>query len=295
MTTKQMDYCIELARTLNFSRAAENQFVSQPTLSYQIRLLEDEIGFAIFERSGKGASLTPAGAQFVGFLSGMREDLKRAIEQGQNFSAKYRDSISISLIVRQAIYFLPEAMRLFSASHPDVQIIPKFQYDNGMDDFLKNETDILFTLKEQTKQLPGVAVHDLFESHIYLIAQRDDPMAEKNLIRGEDLHGRTLMVGGGSPPALRTVQHRLIATGKIEYFNSADHDTTLTNVAAGRGICLAPGFLNDHSGQFAWIPFDCKESFSCVLCTHREDRRESLKSFLEILKRLYREAVAFPL
>ena len=295
MTTKQMDYCIELARTLNFSRAAENQFVSQPTLSYQIRLLEDEIGFAIFERSGKGASLTPAGAQFITFLTNMREDLKRAIEQGQNFSAKYRDSISISLIVRQAVYFLPEAMRLFAGSHPDVQIIPKFQYDNGMDDFLKNETDILFTLKEMTKQLPGVAVHDLFESHIYLIAQRDDPLAEKNLITAEDLHGRTLMVGGGSPNALRAVQHRLIATGKIEYFNSADHDTTLTNVAAGRGVCLAPGFLNDHSGQFAWIPFDCKESFSCVLCTHKEDKRESLKSFLELLKRLYREAVAFPL
>ena len=178
MTTKQMDYCIELARTLNFSRAAENQFVSQPTLSYQIRLLEDEVGFAIFERSGKGASLTPAGAQFVSFLANMREDLKRAIEQGQNFSAKYKDSISISLMVRQSVFFLPEAMRLFAQSHPDVQITPKFQYNDSMDDFLKNETDILFTLKEMTKQLPGVAVHDLFESHIYLIAQRDDPLAE---------------------------------------------------------------------------------------------------------------------
>ena len=75
MTTKQIDYCIELARTLNFSRAADNLFVSQPTFSYQIRLLEDEIGFTIFERSGKGASLTPAGAQFVSFLTGMRQDL----------------------------------------------------------------------------------------------------------------------------------------------------------------------------------------------------------------------------
>ncbi len=62
MTTKQIDYCIELARTLNFGRAAENLFVSQPTFSYQIRLLEEEIGFALFERSGKGAALTPAGA-----------------------------------------------------------------------------------------------------------------------------------------------------------------------------------------------------------------------------------------
>ena len=295
MTTKQIDYCIELAHTLNFSRAADNMFVSQPTFSYQIRLLEDEVGFAIFERSGKGASLTPAGAQFVSYLTGMRQDLKRAVEQGQNFSAKYRDSISICLMVRQALYFLPEAMRMFAESEPNVQITPLFQYENSMESFLQNEADIVFALKEQTKQVAGIQVHDLFESRIYLIANRDDPLAGKNFIREEDLYGRTLMVGGGSPQALKTVQHRLINSGKIDYFNSADHDTTLTNVAAGRGVCLAPGFLNDHSGQFAWIPFDCKESFSCVLCTHKEDQRESLKTFIDILKKLYSEAVAFPL
>ena len=295
MTTKQIDYCIEVAHTLNFSRAADNLFVSQPTFSYQIRLLEEEIGFTIFERTGKGAVLTPAGAQFVTFLTSMRQDLKRAIEQGQNFSAKYKDSISISLMVRPAVFFLPEAIRLFAEKSPEVQILPMFQYEGGVETFLRNEVDILFALKEQTRQIPGIHVHDLFESHIYLIAQRDDPLAAKNLITQEDLYGRTLMVGGGSPQALKAVQHRLIATGQIDYFNSADHDTTLTNVAAGRGVCLAPGFLNDHSGQFAWIPFDCRESFSCVLCTHRDDNRPSLKTFLNILMRLYAEAVAFPM
>ena len=259
MTTKQIDYCIELAHTMNFSRAAENMFVSQPTLTYQIKLLEEEVGFPIFERSGKGAALTPAGAQFVSFLAGMREDLKRAIEQGQNFSATYRDSISISLMVRQAVYFLPEAIRLFS------------------------------------EKIPGIAVHELFESRVYLIADRADPLAGKNTIQEENLYGRTLMVGGGSPPALKAVQHRLINSGKIRYFNSPDHDTTLTNVAAGRGICLAPGFLNDHSGQFAWIPYDCQETFSCVLCTHKADKRSSVSDFIDILSSLYREAVAFPL
>ena len=295
MTTKQIDYCIELAHTLNFSRAADNMFVSQPTFSYQIKLLEDEIGFAVFERSGKGAALTPAGAQFVSFLTGMRQDLKRAIEQGQNFSAKYRDSISICMMMRQAVFFLPEAMRVFSESEPNVQITPLFQYENSMGAFLRNETDVVFALKEQTSHVAGIQVHDLFESWIYLIADRNDPLAGKNLIREEDLYGRTLMVGGGSPQALKTVQHRLIGSGRIDYFNSADHDTTLTNVAAGRGVCLAPGFLNDHSGQFAWIPFDCRESFSCVLCTHKEDQRESLRAFLDILKKLYSEAIAFPL
>jgi len=164
-----------------------------------------------------------------------------------------------------------------------------------MELFLRNEVDVVFALREQTRQVAGIQVHDLFESRIYLITDRDDPLAKKDLIREEDLYGRTLMVGGGSPQALKTVQHRLIGSGKIRYFNSADHDTTLTNVAAGRGVCLAPGFLNDHSGQFAWIPFDCRERFSCVLCTHRDDNRPALKAFLEVLKGLYRDAVAFPL
>ncbi len=295
MTTKQIDYCIELAHTLNFSRAADNMFVSQPTFSYQIRLLEEEVGFQIFERSGKGASLTPAGAQFVSFLTGMRQDLKRAIEQGQNFSVQYQDSISICMMVRQAVTFLPEAMQLFADREPKVQITPMFQYENSMEQFLQNKADIVFALQEQTRQIPGIQVHDLFQSRIYLIARRDDPLAAKDLLKEEDLYGRTLMVGGGSPNALRAVQHRLISSGKIQYFNSADHDTTLTNVAAGRGVCLAPGFLNDHSGQFAWIPFDCPEHFSCVLCTHKEDQRPSLKAFISILQQLYRDAVAFPL
>lgn len=295
MNTKQIDYCIELAHTLNFSRAADNMFVSQPTFSYQIRLLEEEIGFSIFDRSGRGAALTPAGEQFISYLIHMREEMKRAIEQGQNFSSKYKDDISIGLMVRQAIYFLPEAIKLFADTNPKVQISPKFQYTGGLEVFLKNETDILFSLEEHIKQIPGILIHKLFTSRIYLITDKNDTLAGKNLIKESDLYGRTLMVGGGSPAALRSVQQRLINSNKIDYFNSPDHDTTLTNIASGRGVCLAPGFLNDHSNQFAWIPFDCKENFSCVLCTHKTDNRKSLNDFIDILMNLYKEAVAFPL
>ena len=198
-------------------------------------------------------------------------------------------------MVRQALYFLPEAMKLFAQGHPQVQITPLFQYEGGMDSFLRGKADLLFALKEETRQMAGVRVHPLFESRVYLIARRDDPLAERDLITEADLNGRTLMVGGGSPPALKAVQHRLMGSGKIDYFNSPDHDTTLTNVAAGRGICLAPGFLNDHSGQFAWIPFDCRETFSCVLCTHKADSRPALGEFIALLQGLYRDAVAFPL
>ena len=244
----------------------------------------------------------------------MREDMKRAIEQGQNFSARYADNITVSMMVRQAIYFLPEAIRTFEKEQPGVQVTPLFQYDNGVESFLKDESDVLFALTEQTKHIPGINVHKLFDSGIYLIADRNDPLAKKNIITDEDIYGRTLMVGGGSPNALRSVQQKLISSGKIEYFNSPDHDSTLVNVASGKGICnspdhdstlvnvasgkgicLAPGFLNDHSGQFAWIPYNCKKSFHCVLCTHKTDSRESLTEFINTLQKLYKDAVAFPL
>lgn len=73
----------------------------------------------------------------------------------------------------------------------------------------------------------------------------------------EDLAHRTLLVNGGSSQTLRQVQQRVVDTVPIQTLNSPTHDFTLIQVAAGRAICLSPGFLNDHSGQFSWIPFDC--------------------------------------
>ena len=61
----------------------------------------------------------------------MREDVKCAIEQGLNFSARYRDNLTVSMMVRQAICFLPKAIRTFEKEQPGVQVTPLFQYDNG--------------------------------------------------------------------------------------------------------------------------------------------------------------------
>ena len=115
----------------------------------------------------------------------------------------------------------------------------------------------------------------------------DDELSTKNIIHQEDLYGRTLMVGGGSPPALQRVQQRLIHTQKISYFNSADHDTTLTNVAAKKGICLSPDFFNEEVSGYKRIPFACPEKFKIVLCAHANDKRESLAYFIRLLQKLH--------
>lgn len=295
MTTKQIDYILELSQTLNFNRAAENLFISQSTLTYHIQDVEKEIGFFIFNRKGKRVSLTPAGTQFSITLRSIQDQLHAAIEQGQNFSSHYDEDIRICLMMRSALYFLPEIIREFSSTRPSILISPAFIYYGGVDHFLRGEYDIYFGYGNELKRVSEVKEHFLFESHIYLITKKEDPLAQKELIKAEDLKNRTLMIGGGSPAALRTVQQRIINTVDIQYFNSHDHETTLTNVASDRGICLAPGFLNDHTGEFAWTPFDCTETIPCYLYTHSGDQRKSIKELLQLTTGIYQKHEGFPL
>ena len=287
MDIRDFDFVLELAQTLNFNRAAENLHSSQPTLSYHIKAIEEELGFQIFIRSNKGALLTPAGFQFCITLRNIRDELKRAIEQAQNFSAKYLENITIGMSWRSAIYDLPQIMKKYSQLHPSVTVTPIFSYDRSIEQFLTGETDILFALEETVQRIPDIQIHPFYKSPIYLISQLDDPLAKKEKVTADDLTGRTLMVGGGSPAALRKVQHRVIQTVGVQYFNSANHDTTLTNVAAGLGICLAPGLLNDHNPDFAWTPFDCEETISCVLCTHKGDTREIVRGLVKLMQERY--------
>ncbi len=283
MTTKQIEYILELAKTLNFNHAAENLFVAQSTITYQIKAAEEEIGFQIFERSGKGATLTPAGFQFCLSLRNINQELKDAIEQGQNFARQYREDISIGLSVRTMIPCLPEAMVAFSKAYPDISITPKFGVEGRLDAFTSGSLDILFDREENVRRVPDIKIHPYYNSYFYLITKTDDPLAQKESIRPEDLVDRTLMVGGGSPPPLRALQDRIVHTYGVRHFNSQNHETTLTNVAAGRGVCISPGFLNDNSGEFAWTPVDCEEHLKCVLCTHAGEKRDSVKAFLRIL------------
>ena len=288
MNTKQMDYIIETAKTLNLSRAAENLYISQPALSYQIKVIEEEVGFAIFDRVGKSIRLTPAGQQLVTSLQRISVDLQFAIEQAQNMGEIYTDSIKIGFASRSALYYLPEAMKLFEQMHPDVQIVPEIQAPNdSLTAFLHKELDLILLPKQEAQKLSNVVIHPLYISQIYLLCQQTDPLAQLDRVTAQDLAGRTLLVNGGSSQTLRQVQQRVLSTVPIHYFNSPTHDFTLIQVASDKAICLSPGYLNDHSGAFAWIPFDCPESFDLVLVSHQDQLNPALANLIAILQELY--------
>ncbi len=289
MNTKQIDYILQIIETQNFNKAAENLFISQPTLSYQIKLVENEIGFPIFNRNGKGVTLTPAGEQFVITLKEIRFQLKNAIEMGQNFSSTYSENIRICMPTRSTLILLPEAIKAFNKKYPTITVTPIFDLYHGIDLFMKGDVDILFINEDDVRHIPDINITPIYRCHYYFVCNNNDPYASKKIIHEDDLKDRTLLVNGGSGKMLRKIQQRVISHTGCKYFNSENHDTTLTYIASNKAIVISPGSLNDHTGAFTWIPFDCKESFNYSIITHTNDTRWSLNNFIETIKETYKK------
>lgn len=289
MDTKQIDYVLRLASSRSFTKAAAELFISQPTLTYQIKAVENEIGFTLFKRGTSGVTLTPAGEQFVLTLKDIRYQLNHAIENGQNFSSSYSDNLRIVMPVRSCLHLLPEVMKKFFLEYPHVNITPAFDLYHGLDSFLKTDQDIAFANEDDVRSLQDINVHPLYSSGFYFVCTDDDPYADRDIIHTEDIKGRTLMVNGGSGKVLRSIQQRILKETGCDFFNSNDHDTSLTYIAAKRAIVVAPGSLNDHSAMYRWIPFDCPEKLNYVLITHAYDHRPALNRLVELMQKAYTE------
>lgn len=124
MKLQQLRYIWEVSRhNLNVSATAQSLFTSQPGISKQIRLLEDELGVEIFARSGKHLTrITPAGQAIIelaGQVLRLSENIK---EVAQEHSDERRGSLSIATTHTQARYALPPVIRDFTKKYPDVAL-----------------------------------------------------------------------------------------------------------------------------------------------------------------------------
>lgn len=89
MDIKQLECFVNLAETLNFSLTAQAMFLSQPTVSNQIKQLEKEIGFKLFERTKREVELTKAGASFYEDIKDVIANINQGIVKARNFAEKY--------------------------------------------------------------------------------------------------------------------------------------------------------------------------------------------------------------
>ncbi|MEE9222903.1 MAG: HTH-type transcriptional regulator CysB [Nitrosomonadaceae bacterium] len=125
MKLQQLRYLCEVAKQgLNLSKAAKNLHTSQPGISKQIQLLEDELGVDIFVRNGKRVvKITPPGQTILEIAERMLREAKNLKRVGQEFTNKDSGSLTIATTHTQARYVLPSTVRRFTARYPKVRLI----------------------------------------------------------------------------------------------------------------------------------------------------------------------------
>src|ERR1700683_49468 len=122
MELQQLRYFCAIADTGSFSRAALQTHVSQPSLSQQIRKLEDELGARLFDRLGRAVRLTELGQAFLPGARAVLRDLEAARSEVFERKAGTAGSVCVGVIPTIAPYFLPPVLATFSLKYPQVRL-----------------------------------------------------------------------------------------------------------------------------------------------------------------------------
>ena len=124
MKLQQLRYIWEIARhNLNVSATAESLYTSQPGISKQVRMLEDELGIQIFHRSGKHLTeITPAGRAIISKAGEVLDEIEKVRKIAQEFADPDRGTLSVATTHTQARYVLPPIIRKFIGRYPDVAL-----------------------------------------------------------------------------------------------------------------------------------------------------------------------------
>jgi len=123
MEMHQLRYVVAVARTKNFSRAAEQCHVSQPSLSQQIQKLEEELGGRLFDRLKREAKLTTAGEAFVRRAGRILEEVDAAKREAHDTRALLGGTLAIGVLPTIAPYLLPEVIARFNQRYPGVEVV----------------------------------------------------------------------------------------------------------------------------------------------------------------------------
>src|SRR5919206_2384511 len=122
MEMHQLAYFESVSRHLHFTRAAEELNVAQPSVSQQIRKLEDELGTPLFHRMKRRVALTEAGTLFLRHTRAVLQQLEEARVEVQELSGLRKGSLAVGAPPSVGTHLLPKALAAFSQSHPGITL-----------------------------------------------------------------------------------------------------------------------------------------------------------------------------
>jgi LysR family hydrogen peroxide-inducible transcriptional activator len=241
MELHQLRYVVAVARTANFSRAAALCHVSQPSLSQQIKKLEDELGERLFDRMKRAVNLTSQGETFLHRALRILEEVDAAKREASDAQHLLRGALTIGVLPTIAPYLLPKVMAQFTNKFPGVEIVVE---EDTTARLLKLALDyeIDFALASQPIQNERLEVKGLFSEELLLALPPGHPLTRKRTVAVTDLEGERFIVmkeGHCLGDQVRGFCDRRDVKPKIS-FRSSQLETVQAFVASGLGISLIP-------------------------------------------------------
>jgi LysR family transcriptional regulator, transcriptional activator of the cysJI operon len=228
-----------VASHLNFSRAAEELLLTQPAVTQQIKALEEELGVALFDRSGAHIKLTPAGHALLPYAEKLKALSDEALSAVSTVAGKPGGQLAVGASQTISHYLLPNLIAGFLRENPLVLITSR----NGNTDTVLDalaEQKIHLALIEGPALRKDIHVDPFMEDHIVLVVPADHPWANQEVDAGKLKDAALLMREFGSGTR-RVVENALIQAGlkrkdlksKMEFDSS---EGVLSAVEAGLGI-----------------------------------------------------------
>ncbi|MBL6720378.1 MAG: LysR family transcriptional regulator [Planctomycetes bacterium] len=240
-TLRQLEYFVALAERLNFRKAAEACFVSQPTLSAQIAGLEATLGVQLFERDRRGVRLTAAGEALV---PGARETLTAADRMGQlarSFGAPLTGPLRLGVIPTVGPYLLPRVLPAVSEAFPDLQVYLREDMTGRLLEQLETgKLDLLLLAIDL--DLGSVETLPLFSDPFVLAVPSTDELAGAEAAQLSDLDGRDVLLLDEGHCLREQALPLCTAAGADEMsgFRASSLGTITQMVASGLGVTLLP-------------------------------------------------------
>jgi LysR family hydrogen peroxide-inducible transcriptional activator len=241
MEMNQLRYAVAVARAGNFTRAAEQCRVSQPSLSQQIQKLEEELGERLFDRMKRQTKLTPYGEAFVRRAVRILEEAEMALREATDAKSLLSGTLTIGVLPTIAPYLLPEAISAFARKYPGVDIVVQ---EDTTAHLLKQLTtyEIDFAIASNPIEDSRFEIRELFSEELLLALPPGHRLARKRAVPPSALEGERLIVMREGhclgDQVLGFCEHS--AMKPTVSFRSAQLETIYALVAAGLGLSLIP-------------------------------------------------------
>jgi len=186
MELRQLKYFVKTAETLNFSEAARALFVTQSTLSQQVRQLEEEMGTELFQRDSHSVSLTESGAHLLPVAKRTLQDAENCFTQISDLKHMLSGVLNIGITYTFAPV-LTETVREFIKQYPGVKLNIICQTMGALLEMLKHrEVDFVLCFKPNIMD-DDIESHILFDNQLSVILSKDHPLADRTALSLEDI------------------------------------------------------------------------------------------------------------